>query len=290
MQIFSLGIFAINKAFNTKHSSSDIQIALDGKATIEPLTKIPPKYHSYANDFSVAESDKLPPHRSYDHKIQIEPGKIPDHGLIYGMSRDELLVLKKMSRRQPLQRIYPRQYFFCRFSSSICEKNQEEDWDFALTIEKLNAITVKDRNPIPLIQEIPNQLSQACWFSKFDVIAAFNKMRIQEGEEWSTAFKTRYELYKYLVMPFDLANAHSSYQHFINDTLQDYLDIFATAYIDDVLIYSNLLPEHKKHVKLVLNRMRDAGLQLDTVKSKFHVQEVIFLRLLVGKDRYSDGS
>ncbi len=109
-------------------------------------------------------------------------------------------------------------------------------------------------------------------------------MRIKEGEEWKTAFKTCYGLYEYLVMPFGLANAPSSFQHYINDTLQGYLDIFATAYIDDILVYSNSLPEHRKHVGLVLDRMREAGLQLDISKSEFHVQEVIFLGLLVGKD------
>ena len=82
----------------------------------------------------------------------------------------------------------------------------------------------------------------------------------------------------------DITNAPSSFQHFINDTLQGYLDIFATAYIDDILVYSNSLSEHKKHVKLILDRIRDAGLQLDIAKSEFHVQEVTFLGLLVGKD------
>lgn len=95
MQIFSLSIFAINKALDTKHSSSKIQIALDGKATIDPLTKLPPEYHGYTDVFSVAESDKLPPHRSYNHKIQTEPGKTPDHEHMYSISRNELLVLKK---------------------------------------------------------------------------------------------------------------------------------------------------------------------------------------------------
>lgn len=85
-------------------------------------------------------------------------------------------------------------------------------------------------------------------------------------------------------MPFGLANAPSSFQHFINDTLQGYLDIFATAYINDILVYSNLLSEHKKHVKLVLERIKDAGLQLDITKSEFHVEEVTFLGLLIGKN------
>lgn len=95
MQIFLLSIFAINKALNTKYSNSDIQIVLDGKPTINSLTKLPPKYWDYAGVFLVAELDKLPPHKCYDYKIQLELGNKPDHGSIYGMSKDELLVLKK---------------------------------------------------------------------------------------------------------------------------------------------------------------------------------------------------
>lgn len=182
-----------------------------------------------------------------------------------------------------------RKGFICASTSSAASpvlfvKKPGGGLRFCVDYRKLNAITIKDRYPIPLIQETLNRLSQACWFSKFDVIAAFNKMRIQEGEEWKTAFKTLYGLYEYLVMPFGLANGPSSFQHFINDTLQGYLDIFVTAYIDDILVYSNSLPEHKIHVKLVLDRLSLAGLQLDISKSEFHVQEVTFLGLLVGKD------
>ncbi len=79
MQIFTLSIFAIDKALNTKHSDIDILIALDGKPAINPFIKLPPEYHGYADVFSVTESDKLPPYRSYDHKIQLEAGKIPDN-------------------------------------------------------------------------------------------------------------------------------------------------------------------------------------------------------------------
>ena len=95
MQIFSLSVFAIDKAFNTKYSNSDIQISLDGKSTIDFLTKLPPKYQGYTDVFLVAKSNKLLSHRNYDYKIQLEPGKNPDHGPMHGMSRDELLVLKK---------------------------------------------------------------------------------------------------------------------------------------------------------------------------------------------------
>lgn len=84
-------------------------------------------------------------------------------------------------------------------------------------------------------------------------------------------------------MPFSLPNSLSSFQHFINDIFQGYFDILAIAHINNILVNSNLLPEHKKHIKLILNWRRDAGLQLDIVKSKFYIQEVTFFKLLIGK-------
>lgn len=225
------------------------------------LTKLPPEYHSYADVFSVSESDKLPPHKSYDHAINLESGTKPDHEPLYGMSRDELLELKKFIEDN-LRKRSIRASTSSATSLVLFARKSGGGLRFCMDYRKLNAITIKDRYLIPLVQETLNCLSQACWCSKFDVIAAFNKMQIKEGKEWKTAFKTRYGLYKYLVVPFRLANASSSFQHYINDTLQGYLDIFATAYIDEILVYSNSLSEYKKHVGLVLDRMRGAKLKL----------------------------
>src|SRR5436853_1971119 len=133
---------------------------------------------------------------------------------------------------------------------------------FCVDYRALNAITIKNRYPIPLIQETLSRLSKAKYYTKLDIIAAFNRLRIAEGDEWLTAFRTRYGLFEYLVMPFGLANAPSSFQHFVNDTLRPYLDVFCTAYIDDILVYSNNLAEHRKHVDLVLVSLKAAGLQL----------------------------
>ena len=81
-------------------------------------------------------------------------------------------------------------------------------------------------------------------FTKLDIIAAFNKLRMAEGEEWKTAMRTRYGLFEYLVMPFELCEASSSFQSYINDILWDCLDVFVTAYIDDILIFSKSKKEH----------------------------------------------
>lgn len=146
----------------------------------------------------------------------------------------------------------------------------------------LNAITVKNRYPIPLIRETLDQLCRARYYTKVDIIAAFNGRRIANGDEWKTAFRTRYGLFEYLVMPFGLINGPASFQHYINDALRDYMDVFCTAYLDDILIYSNTLKEHKQHVRQVLQRLSEFGLQADIAKCEFHVHEVKYLGVIVG--------
>ena len=113
---------------------------------------------------------------------------------------------------------------------------------------------------IPLIQKTLNWLSKTKFYTKLDIIAAFNWLQIAKEDKRLTAFWTQYSLFEYLVMSFSLANALSSFQHYVNDVLQLYLDIFYTAYIDDILIYSNSLFEHWKHVKLILKALQEAGL------------------------------
>ena len=103
----------------------------------------------------------------------------------------------------------------------------------------LNALIVKNRNAPLLIRETLAKLCAAKIFTKFDIIAAFNEIRIKEGEEEKTAFLTRYGLFEYTVMPFGLCNAPSTFQAFINDVLREYLDVFCSAYLDDILIYSD---------------------------------------------------
>ena len=96
----------------------------------------------------------------------------------------------------------------------------------------------KDRYPLPLITETLRSLSKAKWFIKLNIIVAFYKIRIREGDKWKTAFRTRYRLYKYLITPFGLIGAPTTFQRYINWIIKDFLD-FYTVYIDDMLIYSD---------------------------------------------------
>jgi hypothetical protein len=130
--------------------------------------------------------------------------------------------------------------------------------------------TIKNRYPLPLLHETLLQLQKARFYTKLDIRGAYNLVRMAEGEEWKTAFRTCYGLFESLVMPFGLTNAPASFQHFINDILRPYLHVFITAYLDDILIYSDNLDEHCIHVQKVLQALSDTDLHLKPEKCKFH--------------------
>jgi hypothetical protein len=230
---------------------------------------VPLDYHNLLHVFSRAEADKLPIQRLYDHQIKLEPSKQPGYRPLYSMSLNKLKVLKKYLDKNLSKG-------FIHASSSpvaspvIFVKKPRGGLRFCVNYRGLNALTIKNRYPIPLLQETLNQLSKAKFYTKLDIIAAFNKLHITEGDEWLTAFQTRYRLFKYLVMPFGLANAPSTFQHYMNNTLRPYLDLFCSAYIDNILIFSNTLAKHKQHVRLVLKAIEEAGLQLNIDKCEFH--------------------
>ncbi|KAM4067807.1 reverse transcriptase (RNA-dependent DNA polymerase) [Hirsutella rhossiliensis] len=206
-------------------SLEDIHKALEPKTLIDPATKVPQHYHEFLKAFDQSEADKLPPHRDCDHEIELQPGTTPPHGPLYGMSQDELLVLRK-----------------------FLQENLDKGFIRASTSPAASPVLF-NRYPLPLIQETLSQLSQAKYFTKLDVVAAFNRIRIKEGQEWMTAFNTRYGLFESMVMPFGLSNAPATFQARINEVLRPFLDRYCTAYIDDILIYSDDLATHRLHVK-----------------------------------------
>ena len=105
---------------------------------------------------------------------------------------------------------------------------------------------------------------------------------MKEGEEWKTAFRTRYGHYEYLVMPFRLTNAPATCQALVNNVIRAHLDLTAIAYLDDILIYLNTQREHTTHVKDVLRCLRQAGLKLKPEKCEFSKPEVEFLGYIIG--------
>jgi hypothetical protein len=153
---------------------------------------------------------------------------------------------------------------------------------FCADYRGLNDCTVKNRYPLPFIKETLGRAAKARFFTKLDVVSAFHKIRIAAGDEWKTAFRTRFGLFEYLVMPFGLTNAPATFQAFVNNVLGlDLLESCASAYLDDILIYSETEEQHHRHVKEVLRRLRQARLFLDIAKCEFHVTSVRYLGMIL---------
>jgi len=273
-EVHVLSLYAIDKALNLHKSGPPSEG--------EIKAKLPVELHDLWEVFSKAKADELPPHRPYDHKIILEPGREPPFGPLYSMSRDELEVLRQWLTENLNKG-------FIRASSSPCAspvmfvKKPDGGLRFCVDYRKLNAITIKNRYPLPLIQETLARLSKAKYFTKIDIIAAFNRLRIAEGHEYLTAFRTRYGLFESLVLPFGLTGGPATFQSYINDTLREYLDVCCTAYMDDVLIYGDNKIMHTKQVRAILEKLREAGLQADIRKCEFYATEVKYLGLIISR-------
>ena len=125
-------------------------------------------------------------------------------------------------------------------------------------------------------------MAKARWFTKLDIRAAFHRLRIKEGDEWKTAFRTRFGLFEWLVTPFGLAGAPATFQRYINGTLADFLDEFCSAYMDDVLIYSSgSYKDHMRKVRSVVERLGKVGLKIDIDKCEFAAKEVKYLGFII---------
>jgi len=134
------------------------------------------------------------------------------------------------------------------------------------------------------MQELQDRVQGAQWFTKMDLKNGFNLIRIREGDEWKTAFRTHYGLYEFQVMPFGLTNAPSTFQDMMNHVLSDLLDVGVLAYMDDILVYARTKSEHNYLVKEVLRRLQDNGLAVSPEKCVWRAQEVEFLGYVIGKE------
>ncbi|XP_016667470.2 uncharacterized protein [Gossypium hirsutum] len=149
---------------------------------------------------------------------------------------------------------------------------------------KLNKVTIKNRYPLPRIDDLFDQLKGALVFSKIDLRSGYFQLKVNESDVSKTAFRTRYGHYEFLVMPFGLTNAPAAFMDLMNRIFQPYLDQFVVVFIDDILVYSKTEAEHDQHLRIVLQILREKQLYGKLSKYEFWLSEVVFLGHVVSAD------
>ena len=243
--------------------------------------QVPEEYHDYLDVFSKKLADQLPPRRYIDHEIPLEFGKRPYFGPLYNLSQKELEVQKKYIEEQVIKGFMRPSQSSAASPMIFVNKKDTDELRPCVDYRKLNEITVKDRGPLPLINETLDRLQKAKIYTKLDLQNAYNSIRIKEGHEWKTAVRTRYGLFEYLVMPFRLTNAPATFQRFITDVLREYMDVTCVIYLDDILIFSENEGEHTKHVKQILAKLQEVKLYAKLSKCQFSVKKTEFLGYII---------
>lgn len=249
-------------------------------ATIEEQNKIPERYQEFESIFNEPEG-YLPEHAEWDCEINLEPGKQPTWSGVYKTTEKEADIIKEYIKTN-LKRGYIRpSSSSTAHGVTFADKKDDPELRFCVDFRKTNDITIKDRYPLPRIDELQDELRLAAIYTKLDIKNAYHQIRMKEGEEWKTAFQTKFGLFEYNVMPFGLTNAPAVFQRRINTVLRECLGEYAMAYLDDIIIYSEKEEDHPEHVKEVLRQIIEAKLYLKLRKCEFHIKATTYLGFII---------
>jgi hypothetical protein len=218
---------------------------------IADLKGILNEYHDFADVFSKQKADKIAPHRPYDLKIDIEEGAHLPLGPIYLLSQSELTTIREfLDKHLSIGFIWLTKSPYR--APILFIKKKDSSLRLCVDFHGLNAITQKDKYPLPLTTDLLDALRAAQIYTKTDLKHAYHLVRIAVGDEWKTAFRTPYGSFEWLVMPFGLTNVPTAFQCFVNDIFSDMLDICVIVYLDDILVYSKDPALHDEPVREVL--------------------------------------
>jgi hypothetical protein len=226
----------------------------------------------------------VPPSRfGKDFTIKLQPGSDPAWGVVYRMSpaelrevRKQLDVLLQNGWIRPSESPFGAPILFVR--------KKDNSLRMCVDYRRLNAITVKNRAPLPRVEELFDQLSGSKVWSKLDLAQGYHQMRVAEESVHRTAFRTRYGHFEFTVLPFGLTNAPSAFMTMMHEVLKPFLDKFVVVFLDDILIYSRTEGEHLVHLRMVLGVLREQKLQIKLSKCAFCMPEVEFLGHVVSAE------
>ncbi|CAJ2503380.1 Uu.00g107740.m01.CDS01 [Anthostomella pinea] len=201
--------------------------------------RVPEEYQQYGALFSRKHDTEtgLPERSRRDHSVPIQEGQHPRFFPIYGLNNTQWKELQEYIDKN-LTRGYIRPSISPAGYPILFVPKKNRKLRLCVDYRQLNNITTKNQYPLPLIRELRDRLQKARWFTALDLSDAYNLIRIAQGEEWKTAFRTCYGHYEYLVMPFGLTNALASFQTMITHVLREFVDKFVVVYLDDILIHS----------------------------------------------------
>ncbi|GJS24860.1 putative reverse transcriptase domain-containing protein [Tanacetum coccineum] len=218
----------------------------------------------------------LPPTRQVEFQIDLVPGAAPVARAPYRLAPSEM---KELSEQ--LKELSDKG--FIRPSSSpwgapvLFVKKKDGSFRMCIDYRELNKLTVKNRYPLPRIDDLFDQLQGSSVYSKIDLRSSYHQLRVREEDIPKTAFRTRYGHYEFQVMPFGLTNAPAVFMDLMNRVCKPYLDKFVIVFIDDILIYSKNKQEHEEHLKLILELLKKEELYAKFSKCEFWIPKVQFL-------------
>jgi hypothetical protein len=210
----------------------------------------------------------MPPDRDIEFIIELQPGTAPISKRAYRMPPNELAELK-IQLQDLLDKGYIRPSASPWGCSALFVKKKDDSLRLCVDYRPLNAVTIKNKYPLPRIDILFDQLAGAKVFSKIDLRSGYHQIKIRPSDIPKTAFSTRYGLYEYLVMSFGLTNAPAYFMYLMNSVFMPELDKFVVVFIDDILIYSRTKEDHANHLRVVLQRLRDHRLYAKFSKCEF---------------------
>ena len=218
----------------------------------------------------------LPPHRDVDFGIELHPGTSPISMTPHRMAPVELQELR-VQLHELLDKGFIRPSTSPWGAPFLFAKKKDKTLRLCIDYRQLNRVTIKNRYPLPRIDDLFDQLRGARVYSKIDLRTGYHQLRVRDTDIPKTTFRTRYGHFEFMVMPFGLTNAPEAFMDLMHRIFQPYLDQFFVVFVDDILIYSQSEWEHEYHLWIVLQLLRDHQLYANFSKCEFWLTEMRFL-------------